>query len=163
LNQSPPGVDARDIFLRLETLKASATKPELEPEEEELTTEEAEPEVLGLSLPPPALPTAPKPELSANSSDSEVSIQSPPKSPTPQPVDTKPSLTVPEQLWLLLDFVESHFKETVEELRRLQSDGYMSFKLLWAICAPGTIVEAKDAMTDFPTGMRVESWSYGNE
>ncbi|CEL59914.1 hypothetical protein RSOLAG1IB_09198 [Rhizoctonia solani AG-1 IB] len=93
----------------------------------------------------------------------EVSIRSPQKSPTPQPVDTKPSLTVPEQLWLLLDFVESHFKETVEELRRLQSDGYMSFKLLWAICAPGTIVEAKDAMTDFPTGMRVESWSYGND
>ncbi|CCO35626.1 hypothetical protein BN14_09744 [Rhizoctonia solani AG-1 IB] len=36
LNQSPPGVDARDIFLRLETLKAPATKPEPEPEEEEL-------------------------------------------------------------------------------------------------------------------------------
>ncbi|CAE6423977.1 unnamed protein product, partial [Rhizoctonia solani] len=86
-----------------------------------------------------------------------------PANTVPPPIDTKPPLTVPEQLWLLLNFIEFHFKETIEELERLKSDGYMSYKLLWAICAPGDIVESKDPASEYPVGVRVESWNYGND
>ncbi|CAE6449296.1 unnamed protein product [Rhizoctonia solani] len=164
LNQSPPGVDARDLFLRLDTLKASATEPTLESEDEEPVKEEPKSDGLGLSVPPPVTPPAPESEPSIR--DGPSGFPFPPSSPIgipPPPIDTKPPLTVAEQLWTLLDFIESHFKETVEELERLKSDGYMSYKLLWAICAPGDIVESKDLATEYPVGMRVESWGYGTE
>ncbi|CAE6425896.1 unnamed protein product [Rhizoctonia solani] len=169
LNQSPPGVDARDLFLRLDTLKASAVKPTLEPEEdeEELVREEPKSDGLGLSVPPPIAPAAPEPAPPALAISPEAPLgpDSPIGSPPvpPVPIDTRPPLAVSEQLWMLLEFIESHFKETVEELERLKSDGYMSYKLLWAICAPGDIVESKDQGTEYPIGMRVESWGYGND
>ncbi|KAG8686540.1 hypothetical protein FRC11_008796 [Ceratobasidium sp. 423] len=164
LNQSPPGVDARDLFLRLDTLKASAVEPALETEEEEPAKEEPKSDGLGLSLPPPPIPLAPEPvpSILAGPGGLPFSPGSPPGIPSP-PIDTKPPLTVPEQLWVLLNFIESHFQETLEELERLKLDGYMSYKLLWAICAPGDIVESKDPATEYPMGMRVESWGYGNE
>ncbi|CAE6443494.1 unnamed protein product [Rhizoctonia solani] len=167
LNQSPPGVDARDLFLRLDTLKASAVEPALEPEEDEPVKEEHNLDGLRLSLPPPVVPAAPEPERPTLAGPGEVPFPpnfpaSTPPSPS-LPIDTKPPLTVPEQLWMLLDFIESHFQEIVEELERLKSDGYMSHKLLWAICAPGNIVESKDQATEYPMGMRVESWGYGND
>ncbi|CAE6427141.1 unnamed protein product [Rhizoctonia solani] len=167
LNQSPPGVDARDLFLRLDTLKASAVKPTLEPEEDEPAKEGHNLDGLGLSLSPPVVPAAPEPEPPTLPDSGEVPF--PPDSPAstppslPLPIDTRPPLTVPEQLWILLDFIESHFQETVEELERLKSDGYMSYKLLWAICTPGNVVESKDQATEYPMGMRVESWGYGND
>ncbi|KAF8754712.1 mitochondrion organization [Rhizoctonia solani] len=160
LNESSPGIDAREIFLRLETLKALATKPVLESEDEELFDEELKPEESRASIIHTTLPTASVSVASTNGSSEDL-VQLPLNS-DPPPVDTKPPLTVPEQLWLLLDFVESHFTETVKEFKRLESDGYISFKLLWTLCAPGKILETKDEESDFPKGMRVESWSYGN-
>ncbi|QRW20661.1 AAA family ATPase [Rhizoctonia solani] len=160
LNESSPGIDAREIFLRLETLKALATKPVLESEDEELFDEELKPEESRASIVHTAPPTASVPVALTNGSSEDL-VQLPLNS-DPPPVDTKPPLTVPEQLWLLLDFVESHFTETVKEFKRLESDGYISFKLLWTLCAPGKILETKDEESDFPKGMRVESWSYGN-
>ncbi|KAG9121550.1 hypothetical protein FRC07_002444 [Ceratobasidium sp. 392] len=59
--------------------------------------------------------------------------------------------------------VQKHFKDTIEELERLKEDGYMSFKLLWTLCAPGSVVEVEDEATEYPVGVRVESWSYGND
>ncbi|CAE7227336.1 unnamed protein product [Rhizoctonia solani] len=179
LTQSPPGVDARDLFLRLDTLKALAVEPTLEPEDDEPVQEEHQSDSLELSLPPPIVPATsePVPPIPADPGEAAAFPNNPahmpayppyppfpPRPPRPPlPVDTRPPLTVPEQLWILLDFIESHFKETVEELERLKSDGYMSYKLMWAICAPGHIVEAKDHATEYPVGMRVESWGYGNE
>ncbi|KAJ1305102.1 hypothetical protein OPQ81_000141 [Rhizoctonia solani] len=163
LNQSPPGVDARDLFLRLDTLRASAVEPVLEPEADDPVKEESKSGGLGLSQPPPVIPVAPEPEPPTNTSPGEFLFHPSTLVIAPPPVDTRPPLAVAEQLWMLLDFIESHFKETIEELERLKADGYMSYKLLWAICAPGNIVESKDPATEYPIGMRVESWSYGNE
>ncbi|CAE6458202.1 unnamed protein product [Rhizoctonia solani] len=162
LNQSPPGVDARDLFLRLDILKASAVEPVLEPEEDGPAKNESKLDGLGLSLPPPVIPPAPVPSTDAGPDEAPIRPSSPANT-VPPPIDTKPPLTVPEQLWLLLNFIESHFKETIEELERLKSDGYMSYKLLWAICAPGDIVESKDPASEYPVGVRVESWNYGND
>ncbi|CEL54617.1 hypothetical protein RSOLAG1IB_11706 [Rhizoctonia solani AG-1 IB] len=172
LENSRPGIDARDVFLRLETLEVSAVEPIFEQEQEES-------EVVAEGEPAPP----PEPVLPFHfTTFEEAQFPSPPRSPVilpaplsplvpPSPqtsfyyhpifVDNKPQLTVSEQLWILLDFVESHFKETIEELKRLKLDGYISYKLLWTICAPGDIVGTKDAATGFPVGLRVESWDYG--
>lgn len=79
------------------------------------------------------------------------------------PAITEPPLPAPEQLFILLKFIEEHFKDTVDELERLKADGYMSFKLLWTLCVPGSIVETEDLATEYPMGVRVDSWGYGSE
>ncbi|KAG9091376.1 hypothetical protein FRC06_000590, partial [Ceratobasidium sp. 370] len=79
------------------------------------------------------------------------------------PVPAEPPLPAPEQLYILVKFIEEHFRDTVEELERLKEDGYMSFKLLWTLCAPGSVVEVEDDATEYPGGVRVESWGYGND
>ncbi|KAF8603610.1 P-loop containing nucleoside triphosphate hydrolase protein [Ceratobasidium sp. AG-I] len=39
----------------------------------------------------------------------------------------------------------------------------MSFKLLWTLCVPGSIVETEDQATEYPMGVRVDSWGYGSD
>ncbi|ELU38850.1 hypothetical protein AG1IA_07116 [Rhizoctonia solani AG-1 IA] len=170
------GIDARDIFLRLEALKVSAIEPIFELEEEEPTTVG-----LGLGWPPSPVPMLPI-NFATHSQDQfpspPRSIVSPPGITHPPPMNsypssrnsyspvffhTKPPLTVPEQLWVLLDFIESHFKETVEELERLRSGGDISYNLLWTLCIPGHLVETKDTATGLPIGMRLQSWDYGHD
>ncbi|KAF8754494.1 P-loop containing nucleoside triphosphate hydrolase protein [Rhizoctonia solani] len=145
------GIDARDIFLRLEALKVSAIEPIFELEEEEPTTVG-----LGLGWPPSPVPMLPI-NFATHSQDQF------PNSYSPVFLHTKPPLTVPEQLWVLLDFIESHFKETVEELERLRSGGDISYSLLWTLCIPGHLVETKDTATGLPIGMRLQSWDYGHD
>lgn len=106
----------------------------------------------------PAIPKPIDPELDGDNDESE-----PESEPKPEPGPAEPPLPAPEQLWILVKFIEDHFRETVEELERLKEDGYMSFKLLWTLCAPGSVVEAEDEATEYPAGVRVESWSFGNE
>ncbi|CAE6528383.1 unnamed protein product [Rhizoctonia solani] len=162
-----PSIDDNTWIELISDELASAVEPTLEPEEDEPSEEKPKSDGLGLSLPPPVIPTAPEPVPPMLADPGEVPF--PPNNPAgtppspPLPIDTKPPLMISEQLWILLDFIESHFKETVEELERLKADGYMSYKLLWAICAPGDIVESKDQATEYPVGMRVESWGYGND
>ncbi|KAF8695210.1 ATPase family various cellular activities (AAA), partial [Rhizoctonia solani] len=171
-----PGIDARDIYLRLEALKVSAVEPIFELEEEEPATVG-----LGLGWPPSPVPMLPI-NFATHSQDQfpspPRSIVSPPGITYPPPMNSSPSsrnsyspvflhsnppLTVPEQLWVLLDFIESHFKETIEELERLRSGGDISYNLLWTLCIPGHLVETKDTATGLPIGMRLQSWDYGHD
>ncbi|GAB1521095.1 hypothetical protein RhiTH_004186 [Rhizoctonia solani] len=152
------GIDARDIFLRLEALKVSAIEPIFELEEEEPTT-------VGLGL---GWPPSPVPMLPINfATHSQDQFPSPPRSISTRNYTSSPdefiSFLEEFQLWVLLDFIESHFKETVEELERLRSGGDISYNLLWTLCIPGHLVETKDTATGLPIGMRLQSWDYGHD
>lgn len=173
LSATPPGVDARDLFLRLDRLKPLATEPSIKIENETyplLPAKPKEPSLiggLGLTVPEPdnsANPTPPEPNTIEGGATADNGAADKPEitSPNLTPVDETP-LTAPEQLFILLKFIEEHFRDTVEELGRLKADGYMSYRLLWAICAPDSIVETKDDAAEHPMGLRVESWSYGVE
>ncbi|KAG8743069.1 hypothetical protein FRC10_000451 [Ceratobasidium sp. 414] len=185
LVQSQPGIDARDLFLRLPRLKELAVEPTIKDEPVPAPTP-AKPEVPEVAttsalklenLPAPTLAPAPGPKSAVEPNAARVSIEgaesdtdgSADEFPPPAlvteipPVPTEPPLPAPEQLYFLVKFVEEHFRDTVEELERLKEDGYMSFKLLWTLCAPGSVVEVEDDATEYPTGVRVESWGYGND
>jgi hypothetical protein len=170
LNQTPPGVDARDLFLRLDRLKPLAVEPVLKPEDETpvpSSTKQAEPKLdegLGISVPgadhATHQPGPLEPTLDVSDGDVGTATTDPDLATT---LPDEMPLTAPEQLFMLLNFIEEHFRDTTEELNRLEADGYMAFRLLWAICAPGSVVEVKDDATEHPMGSRVESWSYGVE
>lgn len=83
------------------------------------------------------------------------------KNDTPTPIE--PPIPVLEQLFILLKFIEDHFRDTVAELERLKTDGYMAFHLLWMLCVPGSVLETKDPATEYPLGVSVASWNYGSE
>jgi hypothetical protein len=133
--------------------------------------------VLGLDLGKDVEPTPPKqdsaPESSTGPVTDEVTSKDKDSSTKPEsesavakddpPVPTEPPMPAPEQLFILLKFVEERFRDIIEELERLKADGYMSFKLLWTLCAPGSVVEVEDDATEYPGGIRVESWGYGSE
>lgn len=171
LSATPPGVDARDLFLRLDRLKPLATEPSIKIENETypvLPAKAKEPSLiggLGLTVPEPdnsVSPSPPEPNTKEDAAAAENGATDKPETTSDDlvPVDETP-LAAPEQLYILLKFIEEHFRDTIEELDRLKADGYMTYRLLWAICAPDSIVETKDDAAEHPTGLRVESWSYG--
>lgn len=73
-----------------------------------------------------------------------------------------PPLPISGQLSELLRFVEEDFAETHEDIKRMLEDGYVPYKLLWAMCTPDTVIQGQDEVTGKPIGIRVESWTYGN-
>ncbi|KAG8725271.1 hypothetical protein FRC12_024203, partial [Ceratobasidium sp. 428] len=171
LVQSQPGIDARDLFLRLPRLKELAVEPTIKDEPAPAPpAKPEEPEMPPIgelkleNVPSPATEPAEGASAKEVGSDADGSPLSPPvlvkEAP---PVPTEPPLPAPEQLYFLVKFIEEHFKDTIEELERLKEDGYMSFKLLWTLCAPGSVVEVEDDATEYPVGVRVESWGYGND
>lgn len=172
LSQTTPGVDARDLFLRLAELKKLAVEPSVMPGYDApvpsagQTTSEKEPG-LGLNLAgstESAAPNDPIRELVSSDAPAEAGELSPkPKSDegNDAPVATEPPMPVLEQLFILLKFIEDHFRDTVAELERLKTDGYMTFKLLWTLCVPGSVLETKDPATEYPIGVSVSSWTYG--
>lgn len=177
LTQTPPGIDARDLFLRLPQLKKLAVEPTINLEDEISNTlsnthitSEGNPG-LGLTLSQDtaaeeseaeATP-APLKGLAVNGVTSGSEEKPKTDDAKGPPAVTEPPLPAPEQLFILLKFIEEHFKDTVDELERLKADGYMSFKLLWTLCVPGSIVEIEDQATEYPMGVRVDSWGYGSE
>ncbi|QRV93223.1 AAA family ATPase [Ceratobasidium sp. AG-Ba] len=175
LVQSQPGIDARDLFLRLPRLKELVVEPTLKegeplmsmPKPEAPKSKPATPVIGELKLEdmPSLVPAVPKhgaidPEAEQDEEEEAGSDQEKPSTPA---VPAESPLSAPEQLWILVKFVEEHFRETLEELERLREDGYMSFKLLWTLCAPGSVVEIEDEATEYPAGVRVESWGYGSD
>lgn len=132
------------------------------------TTSEKEPG-LGLNLSGDtevAAPKVPSREPLSSDAPAEAGELSPkPKSDdgNDAPVVTEPPMPVLEQLFILLKFIEDHFRETVAELERLKTDGYMTYKLLWTLCVPGSVLETADPATEYPLGVSVTSWTYGNE
>ncbi|QRV78448.1 AAA family ATPase [Ceratobasidium sp. AG-Ba] len=176
LVQSQPGIDARDLFLRLPRLKEIAVEPTLKegeplmsmPKPEAPKPKSATPAIGELKLEdmPSLAPAVPKPgavDAEAEQDEEEEEAGSDQEKLSTPAVPAEPPLSAPEQLWILVKFVEEHFRETLEELERLREDGYMSFKLLWTLCAPGSVVEIEDEATEYPAGVRVESWGYGSD
>ncbi|KAG9122105.1 hypothetical protein FRC07_001659 [Ceratobasidium sp. 392] len=178
LLHNQPGIDARSLFSRLPRLKELAVKPNIEDEAIfESVPPTAEPAgTLELdNVPVPTLPPVPEPErgldpINTRSETMEVdSITSPALALSPTlatddpPAPTEPPLSAPEQLYILLKFVEEHYRDNLKELERLKEDGYITFKLLWMLSAPGYVVEVQNDETGYPAGMRVESWGYGND
>ncbi|KAF8598952.1 P-loop containing nucleoside triphosphate hydrolase protein [Ceratobasidium sp. AG-I] len=201
LGTPAPGLDARHIFLQLETLKETAAKlEEDQPTKEETPAPESDISVqagplaptftglegvekLGSSVVKAARPSSARWLLplasvfsSLGGSKAKQPIPEPVYRPEPivfEPADfptfpapklpTLPPLSVSGQLSELLRFVEQHFAETCESIKRMQDDGSISYQLLWTTCVPGTIVESQDPVTGKPIGIRVESWTYGDK
>lgn len=172
------------MFLRLDRLKSLAVEPVLKSDGTATPNPAPTPvgdpqtaEGLGLSgsgsdIKRPGLEQEEQPPMQplTSTSSGDVSTATGPTDSDPSPPTLAPApaadetpLTAPEQLFFLVKFIEEHFRDIVEELDRLKADGYMSYRLLWAICAPGSIVEAKDDATEHPIGLKVESWGYGVE
>ncbi|KAG9109876.1 hypothetical protein FRC07_008250, partial [Ceratobasidium sp. 392] len=181
LLQNQPGIDAREIFLRLSKLKELAVEPVVNTEPTPASAPapvESKPAPTSgpLAGDEPNPTSAPDPASTSDSGivhpataatepgidDSPATV--PPSGPAKDepPIPTEPPLSAHEQLYILLKFVEEHFKDTVEEFERIKQDGYMSFNLLWMWCTPGSMLEVKDGATGAPTGLRVASWSYGS-
>ncbi|KAG8713067.1 hypothetical protein FRC09_019124 [Ceratobasidium sp. 395] len=178
LDQDPPGLDARHVFLRLAKLKQRA----VELEEIALTeskTSAVPTKPVEISIPQqevPLIPNTPEQQLPSNQGSWLSALTSfvpyfgklpPPvpniiENPLPsiQPV-FMPPLSVPQQLSELLNFVENHYAELREQLKRLEADGHMPYHLLWTMCTPDSIIEGRDEATEKPTGVRVETWDYG--
>ncbi|KAG9090147.1 hypothetical protein FRC06_001200 [Ceratobasidium sp. 370] len=174
-----PGIDARELFLRLPRLKELAVEPTAkdEPLPALVPTEPELPQPAPTSKLGPDNVLAPAPQLESTQAlsaaqpsgkeaeggmGSSEAMLPPPIAPNDPPTPIEPPLSAPEQLYILVKFIEEHFRDTVEELERLKEDGYMPFKFLWTLCAPGSVVEVEDQATGYPVGVRVESWSYGN-
>ncbi|KAG8743067.1 hypothetical protein FRC10_000449 [Ceratobasidium sp. 414] len=174
LLRNQPGIDARELFLRLPRLKELAVEPAAEEEPLPAKPESFNPAPTSELEPGSELTLAPKPEsgpvipaqplgkeVAEVDMDRSEAIPPPPViSEEDPPAPTEPPLSAPEQLYILVKFIEEHFRDTVEELERLKDDGYMSFKFVWTLCAPGSVVEVKDQATGYPVGVRVESWGY---
>ncbi|KAG8742668.1 hypothetical protein FRC12_015306, partial [Ceratobasidium sp. 428] len=181
LLDNQPGIDARELFLRLPRLKELSVEPAAE---DDIVLVSAHPSTASSASPPkfddpptsapapapaPELENAPGPsavgpaamEIDPGTNDIADFIVS--DAEDDPPVPTRPPLPVPEQLYILVKFIEEHFRETAAELERLKKEGYISFKLLWLLCTPGSVVEVSDEATGDPTGMKVESWGYGND
>ncbi|KAG8742688.1 hypothetical protein FRC12_015304 [Ceratobasidium sp. 428] len=174
LLQNQPGIDARDLFLRLPRLKELAIEPTIEdepapaptsPSAEYQTPEAASASVVSLGPESATAPTIPTLGLVRSAkNDPPVPTAAPVLTAPPGPPATVGSLlSAPEQLYLLVKFIENHFKDTVEEFERVKQDGYMSFKLLWMLCVPGSVVEVEDEATGHPTGVKIGSWGYGSD
>lgn len=161
--------------MRLSELKKLAVEPKIVPENEAPSGSSASrvklerDPGLGLSLSEDTESEVPKDPGVDNASSGEL-VELGEDLPRPRSDDGKetatpaePPLPVLEQLFILLKFIEEHFKDTVDELARLKADGYMTFKLLWTLCAPGSTVETKDKVTEYPIGVSVTSWTYGTE
>ncbi|QRW10368.1 AAA family ATPase [Ceratobasidium sp. AG-Ba] len=158
LLQTQPGVDARHLFLRLARLRALTIQPPAPVPVQHASSEAVELKVIEA--------------LRGDQIESEVveaeSVGHREPKPTVEvlsvdaPTPTEPPLSAPQQLWILVDFVEEHFRETSHELERLTTDGYMSFHLLWMLCTPGSIIEIRDSETNYPAGLGVQSWAFGN-
>ncbi|KAG8728749.1 hypothetical protein FRC12_021523, partial [Ceratobasidium sp. 428] len=182
LLDNQPGIDARELFLRLPRLKELSVEPAAE---DDIVLVSANPSSPSASPPKfddpptsvPAPAPAPAPESESAPGPSAVGPAAMEIDPGTNdladftvsdaeddpPAPTKPPLPVPEQLYILVKFIEEHFKETAAELERLKKEGYISFKLLWMLCTPGSVVEVSDEATGDPTGMKVESWGYGSD
>jgi len=165
LDEDPPGLDARHIYLRLTQLRERAAALEEEAKEsqkEEPSTETSSSQKITTQPNPShwSLPFASwVPSFSGlrNKDDLiETTTGNAPKS-------TLPPLSVPKQLSELLDFVDQLFSDTREIVRRMRDSEHISYQLLWTMCAPDTIIESQDAATGKPIGIRVESWDYGNK
>ncbi|KAG8720236.1 hypothetical protein FRC09_009873 [Ceratobasidium sp. 395] len=177
LDQDPPGLDARHIFLRLTKLKQRVVElKEIAPIESKTAAFPIEPVKLSIAqVPPVPNPVEPRPSFSQRSWLSALTSwvpyfgNSPPLAPivigNPQPLiqPTLPPLSVPQQLSELLNFVENHYAELREQLNRLEADGHLPYHLLWTICTPDSIIEGRDEATEKPTGVRVETWDYGTK
>lgn len=164
LSRTTPGIDARDLFLRLPGLKKLAVEPATVPENDTMsvspTRQAMSEDTEGATLENSTLDSVP----------SNNPVEAGEVTSNPRPNDgqetitvTEPPLPVLEQLFILLEFIEDHYKDTVDELARLKADGYTTFKLLWTLCAPGSTVETKDQVSELPIGVSVTSWGYGNE
>ncbi|KAG8740936.1 hypothetical protein FRC10_003551 [Ceratobasidium sp. 414] len=179
LDRDPPGLDARHIFLRLAKLRKRAVELEAE----------ASPGGNGTPAVPikPVEPSMPQDQVSLAPHRSKVHpstsqqrwfssftslipyFGSTPDLPpldvvenTPQPKEpTLSPLSVPQQLSELLDFVDNHYADMREQLKRLEADEHMPYHLLWTMCTPDSIIEGRDEATEKPTGVRVGSWDYG--
>ncbi|KAG8722059.1 hypothetical protein FRC08_007480 [Ceratobasidium sp. 394] len=181
LLQNQPGIDARELFLRLPRLKELAVEPTIKDEPAPIpgpakpkvpdpaSTDELDPDGVPLlvlkSESGPAQSIAPSSggQVAETGGDSSGAMLPPPAVPKADPpAPAQASLSAPEQLHILIKFIEAHFQETVEELERLKEDGYISFKFLWTLCVPGSMVEVEDQATGSPMGAKVESWGYGN-
>ncbi|KAG8703777.1 hypothetical protein FRC09_003954 [Ceratobasidium sp. 395] len=176
LLDNQPGIDARELFLRLPRLTELAVEPAAE---DDIVLVSAHPSSPSASPPrfddPPTSAPAPESESTSDPSAADpaaMEIDPGANDPTAfilsdaeddPPAPTKPPLPVPEQLYILVKFIEEHFKETAAELERLKKEGYISFKLLWMLCTPGSVVEVSDEATGDPAGMKVESWGYGSD
>ncbi|KAG8702330.1 hypothetical protein FRC09_004796, partial [Ceratobasidium sp. 395] len=180
LLHNQPGIDARHLFLRLPRLKELAVEPAIEDDTvlvsalssrdsdsdnglklENVSTSAPAPVPESASAPGPSVAGPAAMEIDPGTNDLADFIISDAEDDPPAP--TKPPLPAPEQLFVLAKFIEEHFKDTVAELERLKAEGYISFKLLWMLCPPGTTIEVPDEATGDPAGMRVESWGYGND
>ncbi|KAG9121310.1 hypothetical protein FRC07_002764 [Ceratobasidium sp. 392] len=179
LLHNQPGIDARELFLRLPRLKELAVKPNIEEEAILVSAHPASDPTGTLELenvPDPALSPAPEPEHAPDPGNTrpetmEVDLVtnipalalSPTLTKDDPPAPTEPPLPAPEQLYILTKFVEEHFQDTIKELERLKEDGYITYKLLWMLSVPGAVVEVQNEETGYPEGMKVESWGYGND
>lgn len=191
LDQTPPGMDARHIFLRLSELKERAATLEADHSQQDVEPVfgNSPPPKLGFMTPTLAgLGIGTKPGSRASNGvkptsqnwlppfasilsnfggvqTKEKTHQATSSKETPKKLNasTLPPLSVPSQLVELLRFVEEHFAKTRETVKRLQDDGLMSYQLLWTMCAPDTIIESQDEATGKPIGIRVESWDYGSK
>ncbi|KAG8729312.1 hypothetical protein FRC12_021067, partial [Ceratobasidium sp. 428] len=175
LDQDPPGLDARHIFLRLTKLKQRVVElEEIAPIENKTAAFPIEPVKLSIpQVPPVPDPVEPRPPFSQRSWLSALTSwvpyfgNSPLLAPivieNPQPLirPTLAPLSVPQQLSELLNFIENHYAELREQLNRLEADGHLPYHLLWTICTPDSIIEGRDEATEKPTGVRVETWDYG--
>ncbi|KAG8717582.1 hypothetical protein FRC08_007162 [Ceratobasidium sp. 394] len=177
MDYDPPGLDARHIFLRLDKLRERVVELEAEAARGEGETPAAPVKPVELSIPQHQASPAPqafhiRPPATQRSWFSSLTSLIPhfgaaqhppidilqntlPKEPT------SPPLSVPQQLSELLNFVENHYADTREQLKRLEVDEHMPYHLLWTMCTPGSIIEGRDEATEKPTGVRVESWDYG--
>ncbi|KAG9079600.1 hypothetical protein FRC06_007634, partial [Ceratobasidium sp. 370] len=175
LDRDPPGLDARHIFLRLAKLRERVVELETEAPRGESDTPAAPTEPVEPSIPQPQASSVPQhPPASQRSWFSSLTSLIPYFNSTPDlpPKDvvensippkelTLSPLTVPQQLSELLNFVDDHYANMREQLKRLEADEHMPYHLLWTMCTPDSIIEGRDDATEKPTGVRVESWDYG--
>ncbi|KAG9101376.1 hypothetical protein FRC07_010314, partial [Ceratobasidium sp. 392] len=180
LDRDPPGLDARHIFLRLAKLKLRVTELEIEAASADSATPAIPDEPIKLSTPRHDVGalaqniTNAQPSLGKRSWLASVASFVPyfGSAPSAAPLaivensfipkgPTLPPLSVPQQLSELLSFVERHYADLREQLKRLEADGHMPYHLLWTMCIPDSIIEGRDEATEMPTGVQVESWDYG--
>ncbi|QRV96041.1 AAA family ATPase [Ceratobasidium sp. AG-Ba] len=156
LLQTQPGVDARHLFLRLARLRALAIQPPAPVPVQHASSEAVEPKVTEASRGDQI-----ESEVEAESVGYSEPVPTGEVPPVNAPTPMEPPLSAPQQLWILVDFVEEHFRETSQELERLTIDGYVSFRLLWMLCTPGSIIEIRDSATNYPAGLGVQTWAFG--